>query len=163
MILSVIIVSYNVKHYLTQCLKSIFASDIPKEEYEVLVIDNASSDGTPQYIQQQFPKEKFPNLKFTAGERNVGFGKANNVCVKHSHGKYILFLNPDTVVGKTTLRESIEFAENHPDMGGHGVMMLKDNGDFALESRRGLPTPWVSFCKKSGLQKLFPKSKIFCR
>lgn len=163
MILSVIIVSYNVKHYLTQCLKSIFASDIPKEEYEVLVIDNASSDGTPQYIQQQFPKAEFPNLKFTAGERNVGFGKANNVCVKHSHGKYILFLNPDTVVGKTTLRESIEFAENHPDMGGHGVMMLKDNGDFALESRRGLPTPWVSFCKMSGLQKLFPKSKMFGR
>lgn len=158
---SVIIVSYNVKHYLAQCLFSIFKSDLPSNEYEVFVIDNASNDNTPQHIQKIFSQDKYPNLKFITGKRNVGFGRANNECIRQANGKYILFLNPDTIIGETTLSQSINFAEKHSEMGGHGVMMLKDNGEFAFESRRGLPTPWVSFCKMSGLQSLFPKSKLF--
>ena len=158
--LSVIIVSYNVRSFLEQCLLSVYAAG-KGLEFEIFVVDNASKDHTPDYISQHFPSAEYPNLHVVANSCNLGFGKANNYAVEQATGDYILFLNPDTLLTENTLRESLEFARSHPDLGALGTMMLHTNGRFAFESRRGLPTPWTAFCKMSGLASLFPKSRIF--
>jgi GT2 family glycosyltransferase len=162
--LSVIIVNYNVKYYIEQCLHSVFSSiSTSGIEAEVFVVDNASSDKSVEYLHEQFPKEAFPHLHIIANARNVGFSRANNQAVQLAQGKYILFLNPDTLITDKTLGESLHFAEQQANFGALGVKMLCDDGRFAKESRRGLPTPWVSFCKMSGLTSLFPKSQTFAR
>lgn len=158
--ISIIIVSYNVRYYLEQCLHSIYSA-ISGIECEILVVDNASSDHTVEYIRNKFPSTTYPNLHLVANSHNAGFGRANNQGIRHAKGKYILFLNPDTLLTESTLRDSLNFAEKHPDMGGLGTMMLHTDGTFASESRRGLPTPWTAFCKMCGLASLFPKSRIF--
>lgn len=155
--LSVIIVNYNVCHYLAQCLRSVQAS-ARGIETEIFVVDNASQDGSPQYLQP-----RFPDIHFIFNSRNVGFGRANNQAVHLAKGQYILFLNPDTLLTEDTLNESLAYAERQHNMGALGVRMLGDNGRFAPESRRGLPTPWTSFCKITGLTTLFPHSRRFGR
>ena len=101
------------------------------------------------------------HLHIIANRHNLGFGKANNLALKKATGEFILFLNPDTILTEHTLHDCIAFARTRPNLGGLGVKMLRDNGEFALESRRSLPTPWTSFCKITGLATLFPKSKLF--
>ena len=160
--LSVIIVSYNVKHYLAQCLRSDLRATEGMEA-EVFVVDNASEDGTVEYLRTLFPLDAHPQLCVVAGRENLGFGRANNLAVERSRGDYVLFLNPDTIVADHTLRECLSFAGAHPDLGALGVKMLCDNGAFAYESRRGLPSPWTAFCKMSGLGTLFPRSRTFGR
>ena len=147
-----------------QCLNSVFSS-IAKAglEAEVFVVDNASSDSSVAYLQANFPQHTYPQLHIIANPRNVGFSRANNQAVELAKGKYILFLNPDTVITDYTLGECFKFAQQQPNLGVMGVKMLGDNGHFAKESRRGLPTPWVSFCKMTGLTTLFPKSRTFAR
>lgn len=157
--LSIIIVSYNVKHYLAQCLTSIWRSD--EKDVEVFVVDNASKDDSIDFLRKSFPEREYPLLHLIESKKNLGFGKANNLALKQATGDYILFLNPDTVLTEHTLSDCLRFATTHPEIGCLGVRMLKDAGGFAFESRRGLPTPWVSFCKMTGLATLFPKSRIF--
>lgn len=159
--ISVIIVSYNVKFYIEQAILSVLHSTGGGIETEIFVVDNNSSDNSVGYLKQKFPPEQYPDIRFIANFRNVGFGRANNQAVKQAKGDYILFLNPDTVLSETTLSDCVHFAERHPYLGALGVKMLKTNGEFAFESRRGLPTPWTAFCKMSGLASAFPKSKIF--
>ena len=159
--LSVIIVSYNVKYYLEQCLRSVFAAISEGVELEAIVVDNASPDGSAQYLRTRFPKSEYPFLHIISNLNNVGFGRANNQAVRIAKGEYILFLNPDTLLSEHTLKRCLQFADEHGDLGGLGTMMMHDNGVFAYESRRGMPTPWVSFCKMAGLNALFPHSKRF--
>lgn len=156
--ISIIIVSYNVKHYLRQCLLSVWRA-LEGIDGEVFVIDNASRDGSVQFLSNAFPQTDYPHLHIIAGARNVGFGRANNFALKQATGEYILFLNPDTIVGEQCFRNVLAFADSHPGLGALGVKMLNDSGAFALESRRGIPTPWTAFCKMSGLGHLFPRSK----
>jgi len=160
--ISVIIVSYNVKYYLQQCLETLYNSAVGIE-MEVFVVDNASTDGTQKYIKKTFPKEKFPTLTLLENSENLGFGKANNLGLRESKGEYILFINPDTMVGENCLKDCLDFFWHHSDAGGLGVRMLKPNGAFAPESRRGLPTPFTSLCKILGLSKMFPQSHVFGR
>lgn len=160
--ISVIIVSYNVRFYLEQCLRSVFAAG-QGLRIEVLVVDNASPDNTPAYLSERFPKAAWPDLRLIDAKENLGFGRANNLALAQARGEYILFLNPDTLLGENTLHEALTFARQHPDLGALGTRMLNDNGRFAPESHRGIPTPWVSFCKMSGLASLFPKSRRFGR
>lgn len=155
--LSVIIVNYKVKHYLGQCLRSV-AKASKGITVETIVVDNASNDGSVEYL-----KEHFPGITLFASDENLGFAKANNLAIRNSHGKYVLLLNPDTIVAENTFSDFIEFMESHPDAGGCGAYMLHTDGTFAPESRRGLPTPFVAFCKMSGLAALFPKSRTFGR
>ncbi len=153
--LSVIIVNYNVKHFLEQCLYSVQKAS-KTVSAEIFVVDNNSVDGSAALV-----REKFPDVHLIENKENVGFSKANNQAIRLSKGKYILLLNPDTVVEEKTFEIVTGFMNEHSDAGGLGVKMIDGKGNFLPESKRGLPTPWVAFCKMSGLSKLFPKSKKF--
>ena len=155
--LSVVIVNYNVKYFLEQCLHSLEQAAIGID-HEVIVIDNASTDGSTEYITARFPK-----VKWMACRENNGFSKGNNIAIAHAKGEYILMLNPDTIVTKVAIEGCIAFMDNNADAGACGVYMLRTDGTFAPESRRALPTPFVAFCKMSGLSNLFPKSRTFGR
>jgi len=153
--LSIIIVNYNVKHFLEQCLHSVYASVI-SEDYEVFVVDNNSVDGSCAMV-----KHKFPKVKLIENKENVGFAKANNQAIRIASGKYMLLLNPDTLVEENSFDKIVSFMDSHPDAGGLGVKMINGKGEFLPESKRGLPTPMVSFFKIFGLAKLFPNSRRF--
>lgn len=153
--LSIIIVNYNVKYFLEQCLLSIEASNFPFT-YETIIVDNNSSDNSFEYL-----TPRFPNIKFIQNLDNPGFAKANNQAINLATGEYILILNPDTVLGENVLKEVCSFMDKKPYVGAVGVKMINGYGDFLPESKRGFPTPWASFCKIFGLSKFFPNSKIF--
>lgn len=153
--LSVVIVNYNVKHFLEQCLFSVMKS-ICGMNAEVFVVDNNSVDGSCRMV-----IEKFPQVKLIENKKNTGFSYANNQAIKQSMGEYVLLLNPDTVIEEDTLTKVVSFMDSHPDGGGLGIKMIDGKGHFLPESKRGLPTPAVAFYKIFGLSKLFPKSKRF--
>jgi len=155
--LSVIIVNYNVKHFLDQCLTSVQKA-VKNIDSEIIVVDNHSADGSCIMMQQ-----KYPTIKLIANEKNLGFSCANNQAIKEASGEYILLLNPDTIVQEDTFDKIIEFCNTHKDLGGLGVKMIDGNGIFLPESKRGLPSPWVAFYKVFGISKLFPKSPKFNR
>jgi GT2 family glycosyltransferase len=158
--ISIVIVSYNVKYFLDLALKS--ALEASKNlDCEIFIVDNASSDGSVQFIEKYYPKDEFPSIKLLANEENLGFSKANNQAIKESKGEFILLLNPDTIIAEDTLTKSLDFMKNTPDAGALGVKMLDGSGKFLPESKRGLPTPKVSLYKMTGLSRLFPKSKRF--
>ncbi len=160
--LSVIIVNYNVKHYVKQCLCAVTrAAERAAIEWEAFVVDNASQDGSMDYFRECFPEADYPMIHFVYNARNVGFSRANNQAVKMARGEYILFLNPDTIVAESAFLRLFEFVCQRERVGAVGVKMLNDCGVFAQESRRSMPTPWVSFCKMSGLTSLFPRSRVF--
>ncbi len=153
--LSIVIVNYNVEHFLEQCLHSV-SKAIEPIEAEVFVVDNNSIDGSCAMV-----KEKFPWVKLIENKENVGFARANNQAIRIAKGEYILLLNPDTVVQEDTFIRCIEFMDKHPEAGALGVKMIDGKGNFLPESKRSLPTPWVAFYKIFGLSALFPKSPIF--
>lgn len=153
--LSIIIVNYNVEYFLEQCLYSVRTA-VKEIDAEVFVVDNNSVDGSVEMV-----KKKFPEIKLITNKENRGFSKANNQAIRQSKGKYVLLLNPDTVVEADTFTKCVDFMEAHPDCGGLGIKMLDGKGNFLPESKRGLPTPEVAFYKIFGLAALFPKSKRF--
>ncbi|HRG00126.1 MAG TPA: glycosyltransferase family 2 protein [Bacteroidia bacterium] len=153
--LSVVIVNYNVKHFIEQCLFSVLKAS-ENIACEVFVVDNNSVDGSVTLI-----KEKFPQVNLIVNKTNTGFSVANNQALKIAKGEYVLLLNPDTVVQEDTFSKILAFMDEHPDAGGLGVKMLDGQGNFAPESKRGLPTPEVAFYKMFGFSRFFPKSKRF--
>ena len=153
--LSVIIVSYNVKYYLEQCLSAVVKA-LSRLDAEIIVFDNHSRDGSVAYL-----SKRFPDVNFISSNHNVGFAKANNRAIHQSSGRYVLLLNPDTIVGEHTLYDAVSFMEQHPKAGGVGVRMLKTDGSNAMESRRGVPTPFTAFYKMTGLCERFPRSHRF--
>lgn len=155
--LSVVIVNYNVEYFLEQCLHSVIKA-AKGLECEIFVVDNNSVDGSTAMVE-----EKFPQVILIANKENLGFSKANNMAIRQSRGRYVLLLNPDTLVEEDTLIKSVSFMDERPDAGGLGVRMIDGRGRFLPESKRGLPTPAVAFFKIFGLSALFPKSRIFGR
>ncbi len=153
--LSIIIVNYNVKYFLEQCLCSV-ESAIASLQAEVIVVDNHSTDGSITYLQ-----ERFPFVQFIANNENVGFGKANNQGLTIAKGDYVLFLNPDTIVPEDCFTKCISFFEKNNDCGALGIRMLDGSGNFLPESKRSFPTPMTAFFKLVGLAKLFPNSAVF--
>ena len=153
--LSVIIVSYNVRYYLDQCLRSVQQA-VQGLEAEVIVVDNASQDDSVRFLSAVFPW-----VTFIPVQENLGFAKANNMAIRKSKGEYVLLLNPDTLVGEEVLRDAVQFMETHPRSGGVGVRMLRTDGEDALESRRGVPTPMTSFYKMVGLCARYPSHRLF--
>ena len=153
--LSVIIVNYNVKYFLEQCLLTVQKALIGIES-EIFVVDNHSVDGSVDMI-----RNSFPEVKLIANEDNVGFAVANNQAIELTQGEYVLLLNPDTVVREDSFSSCIEFMDSHSEAGALGVKMIDGKGNFLPESKRGLPTPEVALYKMLGLNKLFPRSKRF--
>ena len=155
--LSIVIVNYNVKFFLEQCLCSVIKA-IENIEAEIFVIDNNSLDGSKEFF-----KGKFNEVKFIWNEKNYGFAKANNIALSLARGKYILFLNPDTIVPEDCFTKCISLLETHENAGALGIHMIDGSGKFLKESKRSFPSPLTSLYKLSGLAKLFPHSKIFAR
>ncbi|MBR1449089.1 MAG: glycosyltransferase family 2 protein [Prevotella sp.] len=143
--LSVIIVSYKVPYYVEQCIRSVrqATKDI---DCEIIVVDNHSQDGTVDYLTQTFGT----SITLIDSNHNLGFARANNMAIRQSKGEYVLLLNPDTFVATDALRQVLAFMDEHPQAGGAGVRMHNADGTLARESRRGLPTPYVSLLKMLG-------------
>ncbi len=156
--LSVIIVSYNVKYYLEQCLTSLLWA-VRDIDTEIIVVDNHSKDGSVDYLHNRFGSK----VRIISSNHNHGFAKANNIAISQSSGEYVLLLNPDTIVVRDAIADTIRFMDENENAGSVGVRMIKSDGSNALESRRGVPSPMTAFYKMCGLCSLFPKSKRFGR
>ena len=152
---SVIIVNFNVKHFLEQALLSA-ARATEGISAEIFVVDNASQDGSLEML-----REKFPRVRWICNTENVGFATANNQAIKLATGEFILLLNPDTILEEETISNSVKFMEEHPKCGALGAQMLDGSGQFLPESKRGLPTTRVALFKMSGLSRIFSTSSYF--
>jgi GT2 family glycosyltransferase len=155
--LSVIIVNYNVKEFLQNLIYSIQKAAC-NLDYEILIVDNNSEDGSVEFI-----REKFPFITLIANDTNLGFSKANNIGLSRAKGEYILLLNPDVIVSEDTFQKMIDFFKSHRDCGLAGCKILNPDGTLQLACRRSFPGPWIAFCKVTGLSTLFPKSRLFAR
>ena len=155
--LSVIIVNYNVKYFLEQCLCAVQKACI-NVEAEIFVVDNNSTDGSREYL-----LPKFPTVNFTWNGTNSGFAKANNQALAAAKGEYVLFLNPDTIVPEDCFEKCMDFFKDNPGTGVLGVHMVDGSGKFLKESKRAFPSPLTSLYKLTGLANLFPHSKIFAK
>ncbi|SNR34567.1 glycosyltransferase family 2 protein [Flavobacterium sp. ov086] len=153
--LSVIILNYNVRYFLEQCVLSVQEA-LSTLDAEIIVIDNNSSDDSCEMMQN-----KFPRIKLIENKVNFGFPKGNNIGVSQAQGKYICILNPDTVVAEDTFIKILAFAERQADLGIIGCKLIDGTGNFLPESKRGVPIPWVAFTKIFGLYKIFPKTNLF--
>ncbi len=151
---SVIIVNYNVKYFLEHCLYSVQKAT-KSLKAEIIVVDNASSDGSIEYL-----LDKFPEVNFIDNPKNLGFAKANNQALREAKGEYILFLNPDTIVPEDCLERCIQLFQSDQRLGACGVKMIDGSGRFLPESKRAFPSLQTSFYKLSGLTHLFPHSKL---
>lgn len=152
--ISVVIVSYNVCQLLDECLQSVERA-LEGVEGDIFVVDNDSSDGTVDTL-----RPKHPQVHFIANKQNVGFARANNQAIRQSEAEYVLLLNPDTVVYEPTIKGCLDFMDRHPEAGGAGVRMLTREGQPAPESRRAIPTPWVSMLKMLGFTRRYYMSHL---
>jgi len=152
---SVVIVSYNVSSYLDQTLATL-SEAVDGLDTEVFVVDNASSDDSVDMV-----KRKYPWVKLIENGENLGFARANNRALSLVKGRYVLLLNPDTVLSRDTLSTMVSFLDGHPEAGAAGCKVINPDGTLQLACRRGFPTPGVAFYKMIGLSGLFPKSRTF--
>jgi hypothetical protein len=154
---SVVIVNYNVREFLRQCLLSLQKA-LASLAAEIFVVDNASTDGSVEMMRREFPE-----VKLITNRENLGFAAANNQALRQASGRLVVLLNPDTVVQEDTFVAIRDFMERHPDTGMVGCKILNPDGTLQLACRRSFPTPWVAFTRLSGLSRLFPKSRWFGR
>ena len=155
-LVSALVVSYNVKDLLLDCLRAFYSSsDVP---VEAVVVDNASSDGSADAVEAEFPQAKVIRMP-----KNVGFGKANNAGLQQATGRFVLLLNPDVTVLAGCVGRLADFLLVRPDVGAVGPRLLRPDGDTDLAARRGFPTPSTAFYRLVGLSRVFPKSKRFNR
>jgi GT2 family glycosyltransferase len=152
--LSIIILSYNVKQLLLDCLNSVFTN--AKSDWQVIVVDNASSDGSAEAVESKFPK-----VIVVKSDTNLGFSAGNNLGLKKAVGDFVLFLNDDTLIKGNAIEESLNYLRDHADVGALTCRVELPNGKLDYSCHRGLPTPWNSLCYFSGLSKLFPRSRTF--
>lgn len=155
--LSVIILNYNVRFFLEQCVASVQEA-LTNIDSEIIVVDNHSSDASCEMI-----KSRFPNVKLIENNSNLGFPKGNNIGVAKAKGDYICILNPDTVVAEDTFEKLLAFTEKQENLGIVGCKLIDGSGNFLPESKRGVPTPFVALTKIFGLYKLFPNWELFNR
>lgn len=153
--LSIIILNYNVRYFLEQCVLSV-QNATQNLDAEIIVVDNNSPDDSCQMM-----KEHFPDVILIENKENAGFPKGNNIGVNIAKGKYICILNPDTVVAEDTFEKVLAFAETKTDLGIVGCKLIDGTGNFLPESKRGIPTPFVAFTKIFSLYKIFPSIKSF--
>ncbi|MFN2253430.1 MAG: glycosyltransferase family 2 protein [Candidatus Promineifilaceae bacterium] len=154
--LSVIIVSYNTRRLLDECLASLQTAASPTNGLEIVVVDNASGDGSVDMV-----REKYPDVRLIASDENRGFSAANNLGARQANGRVLLFLNSDTVVSAEALVQPLDYLDAHPNVGAITVRLVYPNGERDPDNHRGFPTPWNALCHFSGLGRLFPASPRF--
>jgi len=154
--LSIVILSFNTRELLRECVASIKKTTPKDLSYEIIVVDNASSDGSAEMV-----SDTFKDVKLIANKENVGYTKGNNRGVKEASGRYILFLNADTIVYEDTLGAMVAFMDEHEKVGAATCLVELVNGKLDDSCHRGFPTPWRSFSHFSGFSKIFPRSKLF--
>ncbi len=154
--LSIIIVNYNTRQLLDDCLASLEAAAISPQTAEIIIVDNASSDGS-----QAMVRERYPSAILIENGENVGFSAANNIGAKKADGRYLLFLNSDTRVDERAIIEPLEYLQTHPQTGAITVYLEYPNGERDPDNHRGFPTPWNAVCHFSGLSSLFPHHPRF--
>ena len=162
--LSIIILSYNTKQITLDAIESVeknYPKEVAQGKFEMIVCDNASTDGSLEAFEEYKKKSKIKTMHIVDNGGNIGFAAGNNKGVPYAKGRYVLFLNPDTIVYPKTLTHMIEFMDSHPDCGTASCKLINKDGEMDFNSHRGFPTPWASFCYFSGLQRLFPHSKLF--
>lgn len=154
--LSVIVVSYNTRQLLDDCLASLQQADAPGNGLEIIVVDNASSDGSVEMVRQ-----KYPRFRLFANSENRGYSAANNQGAQAANGRFLLFLNSDTRISKPALTQPLNYLQEHPEVGALTVNLVYPNGQRDPDNHRGFPTPWNAFCHFSGLRRLFPHTPLF--
>lgn len=154
--LSIIILNYNVKNLLLECLESVF-KDKNSKNWQIIVVDNASTDNSVEAVKSEFGEK----IELIESYENLGFAGGNNLGVPYAEAPVILFLNPDTVVIEDAISKSLEYLLGNPDIGALGCRVELPDGGLDYSCHRGFPTPWNSFAYFSGLSKMFPKSKFF--
>lgn len=154
MVLSIVIVNWNTRDYLRACLLSIEAYP-PQVEHEVIVIDNASPDGSADMV-----RSEFPGAHLIANTDNKGYAEGNNQGIEIAHGRCLLLLNPDVKVKKGALDALIGFADDHPDAAAVGCRLVGEDGTVQ-RSLRSFPEPWGVLFEYTKLSKLFPRSRRF--
>lgn len=162
--LSIIIVNLNTKQFVLDALTSIeknYKEEVAKGTYEIIISDNGSIDGSVAAFREYKKTSSMKLLMILDNKKNLGFAKGNNVGVKKAKGRYILFLNPDTVMYPKTLSMLIDFMDTHTDAGAAGCRVDVPTGGIDEASHRGFPTPWNAFTHFSGLERKFPHSKLF--
>ncbi|TVR32032.1 MAG: glycosyltransferase family 2 protein [Spirochaetaceae bacterium] len=157
--LSVIIVSYNTRQLTVECIRSVYRES--ETAFELLVVDNASTDGSADAIRAEFPPERYPNLRLMALSENLGFAAANNLAADQARGDYLLLLNPDTVVLDRALEKLAAFADAHPEYGIYGGGTLFADGSRNPTAGWMKPSLWGMFCTAVGLGRLFRGSRFF--
>lgn len=155
--LSIIIVNYNVRSFVEQCLRTVLAAS-QNIDTEIIVVDNGSTDHCIPILQPLFP-----NVQFIRSDTNLGFAKANNLALEKASGSFILFLNPDTLLPTDVLSTCLEHFYSHKQTGALGTRMINGWGEFLPESKRALPSFQTAFFKLSGLARIFPSSGLFNR
>src|SRR5437899_1125043 len=155
-VVSALIVSYNVKGLLLKCLEAFYAhADVP---VEAVVVDNASTDGSPAAVASEFPQ-----ATVLAQQRNLGFGRANNVGLERCQGRFVLLLNPDVTVNPQAVGRMADFLITRQDAAVVGPRLLYPDGRNDPDARRSFPVPRTLFYRTVGLSRLFPKSRVFGR
>lgn len=154
--LSIVILSFNTKELLRECLLSIKKYEVGSWKYEVIVVDNASTDGSAEMVEKEFP-----DITLIANEENTGYSRGNNQGVKKAKGRCVLFLNADTVVYDRTLKSMVDFIDEHKKAGTATCKVELPTGELDDSCHRGFPTPWRSFCHFSGLSRTFPNIPFF--
>ncbi|RJQ26264.1 glycosyltransferase family 2 protein [Candidatus Parcubacteria bacterium] len=163
--ISIIIVSYNTKDLLLNCIRSI-VDTVKKTKYEIIVVDNASTDGTCGAIsnfkfQPRLNRGQISNFKLIKSDKNIGYSAANNIGVKQSKGRFVLFLNPDTLIYEKTIDGMVKFMDENEKVGAATCFVELPNKELDDAAHRGFPTPWRAFSHFSYLSKIFPQQKLF--
>ena len=154
--LSVIIVNYNTRDLLDACLASVVAAQRPFHGIQIIVVDNASSDGSVAMVQA-----KYPEVCLLALDDNLGFAAANNRGAAMAQGHTLLFLNSDIVVSRQALIEPFHYLQSHPEVGAITVKLIYPDGQRDPDNHRGFPTPWNALCHFTGLGRLLPHKPQF--
>jgi len=154
--ISIIIVNYNVKDLLDNCIASIYKANTKNNYIEIFVVDNNSIDGSANFI-----RNKYPEVKLFVNRSNIGFSKANNIALKQAKGNYVLILNPDTVLEEGSFEKLISFCESQDRIGAVTSKLILANGKLDFACKRSFPTLSVALPRMLGLSKFFPKSKMF--
>jgi len=154
--LSIVILTYNVRDLLVNCLASVLKSKPPRAKWQIIVIDNASTDHTKEAINQ-----RFPDVEVIKSKKNLGFSRGNNLAIPKIKSPYVLFLNPDTIIKGHAISNTLKFIKTKPKAGAVTCKVLLPEGKIDYSCHRGFPSPWNAFCYFSGLSRIFPSSKLF--